>query len=476
MSEDDDDRWVCHHCIGEAYLKASIKAVADRQTCSFCVRKAAAIALDELAERVKRVFEEHLVPTARDMDGLEYAMHKDSEINCRWYRSGDDVATTISEMLEADESIALAVQECLSDRQSLDDQAIGEEDPYGDEAHYTGRGADDEKYQALWTDFETSLRTRSRFYNAQAKALFDEILKDIEGLTSHDGRPAVLKVLPTSFPSFYRARIAFDRKTVDRYLKEPEHELGAPPSAFAKPGRMNANGIPVFYGAFEQRTCIAELRPPVGSQIVVAKFDVMRELRLLDLDVFTTLTVDGSLFDPEHRERLDRIAFLRNLHAHVIRPTMPGEEELGYLPTQAFAEYLANGATPRFDGLMFGSTQTGSAGRNIVLFADAARLEKADAVSTSVRRAYGSPDDPFEDLSIEERSAPVSTTVERAGAHPFFEDDFEMVLAGLPWQKRNPDPLPTLRLDRDAIEVHEVRACDYRTQSITIKRVRERRD
>jgi hypothetical protein len=474
MSEDDEERWVCHHCVGEAYLKSEIKAASDRKVCAFCGKKAAAIELGELAERVERAFADHFMSTDRDPDGFEYAMHKDPEISYSWSRSGEDVATTIAELLNADEAVALAVQESLSGQQSLDDQAIGEEDPFGDEAHYAERGPDDEKYQALWYRFETSLKTRSRFYNADAKALFDDIFKGLDGLASPEGKRAVAKAAPNSFPPFYRARIAFESRAVDQYLQDPERELGAPPSAYAKSGRMNAHGISVFYGAFEQATCIAELRPPVGSQIIVAKFSIVRELRLLDLDVLTTLSEKGSMFDPEYRERLDRIAFLRNLRAHVTRPTMPGEEELGYLPTQAFAEYLANIANPKFDGLLFRSTQTGHTGRNIVLFDDAAKVEKVETIKTRVFRSTGDPDDPDDDLSIHEQVGDAPSKQNYAAAHSFLDDDFYVAPAGHFWPQRKADPKPGLKLDRDGIEVHDVRACEYRTRSQKIRRHRSR--
>ncbi len=471
MVEDEQDRWVCHLCIGEAFLKAEIKRAALRQTCSFCDKKAASIALGELAGRVERVFEDHYLPTARDPDGFEYAMHKDPEINYTWYRSGEDVATTIAEMLEADEPVAAAVQECLADRQSLDDQAIGEEDPFGDEAHYTERGPDDEKYRALWTGFETSLRTQSRFYNAQAKALFDEIFKDIDSLKSDDGTPAVTTAMPESFPPFFRARLAYDERAVHRYLKDPERELGSPPSASAKSGRMNASGISVFYGAFEVETCVAELRPPVGAHVVAARFSITRKLRLLDLDVMTALSVKGSHFDPGHRERLDRVAFLRSLHAHATRPTMPGEEELGYLPTQAFAEYLANVANPTFDGLLFRSTQTGNVGRNIVLLDTAALLAPASVRTTDVHRYFGDPDEPEDELTIEEQAVSTATSGDAQARHPFFTGDFEGLLSRHSGVERTPATSPSLKLDRDGLTVLDVHACDYRTSAQTVKRV-----
>ena len=46
-------------------------------------------------------------------------------------------------------------------------------------------------------------------------------------------------------------------------------------------GRMNAAGISVFYGATDDETAIAGVRPPVGSWVATATFEVIRPLRLL---------------------------------------------------------------------------------------------------------------------------------------------------------------------------------------------------
>ena len=75
--------------------------------------------------------------------------------------------------------------------------------------------------------------------------------------------------------------------------------MGAPDSKIAKSGRMNAHGISVFYGATLPGTCIAEIRPPVGSQVVLGRFEIIREVRLLNFDHLTKVFVTGSLFDPE---------------------------------------------------------------------------------------------------------------------------------------------------------------------------------
>lgn len=39
---------------------------------------------------------------------------------------------------------------------------------------------------------------------------------------------------------------------------------------------MNARGVSVFYGANDPTAAIAEVRPPVGSQVAVAQFEIIR--------------------------------------------------------------------------------------------------------------------------------------------------------------------------------------------------------
>lgn len=143
----------------------------------------------------------------------------------------------------------------------------------------------------------------------------------------------------------------FASSGTDRHLASGDY----PP---ARAGRMNAAGTSVFYGAREAQTCISEVRAPVGSHIVIGRFEIIRPVRLLDSDVLTRVVVDGSPFDPEYGTRLSRAAFLRHLVGEISRPVMPRDEEFEYLPTQAVAQYLAECASPRLDGVIFRSSQT----------------------------------------------------------------------------------------------------------------------
>ena len=126
---------------------------------------------------------------------------------------------------------------------------------------------------------------------------------------------------------------------------------------------MNAKGISVFYGAFEKETCVAEIRPPVGSYVVIGKFEFVRDLRLLDLDLLADVRDWVSHFDPNYVELKGRFAFLRFLVEEISRPVMPGDEASDYLPTQAVAEYPREqgGATARRYYLSFNSDRSNRA-------------------------------------------------------------------------------------------------------------------
>jgi hypothetical protein len=104
---------------------------------------------------------------------------------------------------------------------------------------------------------------------------------------------------------------------------------------------MNARGISVFYGATSADTAVAEVRPPVGSHVVVGQFTISRPLRLLDLNALAEI-VPGkvrSYFDPTTTDVVARHDFLRSLCNQLVMPVMPEFEDDGYLITQLVADF-----------------------------------------------------------------------------------------------------------------------------------------
>jgi RES domain len=85
----------------------------------------------------------------------------------------------------------------------------------------------------------------------------------------------------------FRARILDDEFTFDRLTGNPAVELGAPPRAKARAGRMNVEYIPAFYAAFSEGTAVAELRPGISDQVAVATFVLQKDIRVFDFTAFS---------------------------------------------------------------------------------------------------------------------------------------------------------------------------------------------
>ena len=254
-----------------------------------------------------------------------------------------------------------------------------------------------------------------------------------------------IQLAPTSKERFiWRARLAESSRVLEEILKNPHSQLSAPPPESAKARRMNAEGIAVFYGSFDESTCVAEARPPVGSQVVVGRFELLRSVVLLDLNALSRVFNEGSVFDPDYAEKVNRVVFLRSLVDEISRPVMPQDEPSEYLVTQVVAEYLANKATPHVDGIIFTSSQTGGDGRNLVLFHHATAVEPSGLPEGSYVTVHAFADPDFED----------STTQYRVS---------EM----LPHDKTSvPEPPATegdiyIRLDLDSIAVFTIQAVNY---------------
>jgi hypothetical protein len=115
---------------------------------------------------------------------------------------------------------------------------------------------------------------------------------------------------------------------------------------------------PVFYGAFSDDVCTAEVRPYVGGLVLVGEFRTTRRLRLLDLTRLDEAGFAGSMFDPDYDGRVMKRRFLRAFHYLISRPVQPHEEAIEYLPTQAVAEYISN--VLELDGIIYESAQLGA--------------------------------------------------------------------------------------------------------------------
>ena len=213
-----------------------------------------------------------------------------------------------------------------------------------------------------------------------------------------------------------------------------------------------------------------EVRPPVGSKVVVAKFDLVRGVRLLDVEVLEKLLVQGSYFDPTYGHELKRAKFLKRLSRRITMPVMPSEEAERYLVTQAMADYLAGRDDLALDGILFRSVQVGGDGANVMLFHRAARCEEIEvpagtSLNASLVARYDDEEEP-DYLVCEE--VPKTVPVARKEVDPFPDwsgIDVRDVMLG-------DDRAMTLRVDTGAIMVKHVEAVNFDAASYNVRRHR----
>jgi hypothetical protein len=169
---------------------------------------------------------------------------------------------------------------------------------------------------------------------------------------------------------FKRARI----HTASRLFRSPE-ALGTPPPLKVRyANRMSPAGIPMFYGALDGYTAVAETktRKLDKSEIVsVAEFMVSKEFWVID---FSRLPPIPSLFSELSRWERGAIIFLHRFVEDLSKPVKrDGREHIEYVPTQIVTEYFRYAFNPdserRVRGLYYPSSRVPD-GVACVLFFD----------------------------------------------------------------------------------------------------------
>lgn len=462
-SGQDASKWVCSDCVQESYLQNMIQQQR-AGTCSYCSkRKVPRMDVLTLSELVEQALETHFERTADEPTVYEYAMLRDKESDYNWDRTGEPVVEVIGEILECDEEIAKDVQSILSekhDRYSPGDGYDGECE-FSSESHYELKKASTSAWVERWNRLEHSLKHESRLFNQEVLELFQSVFAGLDTARSFSRDLAIVKAGPgCEIDGLYRAREFQSPESLQDALQRPVEALGPPPGRTARANRMNSSGVSVFYGAREEKSALAEVRPVVGSKVVVAKFDIVRSLQLLDLRTLERLRCHGSYFDPDYSTELERYGFLRSLSRRLVLPVMPNEQDHAYLITQAVADYLSTVQAPSIDGIIFPSVQDG-VGVNVVLFHKASHVEALD-FPTDTRFSAEVEDFDYDTgrsypsywLQVDKPTEPAATS---SRVHPnVFKWDWDTYYA------RNREP--ALRLDLKAITVHAIKAVEIKVE------------
>jgi hypothetical protein len=474
VDDDADDKFICFACVGDSFLSDTIQKSGEQHACSYCHTTQQAIGLEELADEIEGAFDRHYRRTSTEPDDYESMLLRDKESNYDWDRHGEPVVDAIASAAEVDETIAEDAQRILEDRHAdFDSAAMGEECEFDGDSYYEERRASDAELQHTWVSFEHSLKTQSRYFNKEAEAVLTSLF---DGLANHktvDGKRVVIDIGPRKkIKSLYRARVFQSDPVLERAMARPDRELGPAPTHLASNGRMNARGISVFYGALTPEVALAEIRPPVGSRVMIGTFAVLRPLKILDVEALQSVLVRGSIFDSSFIGKLARARFLRRLSDRITRPIMPNDEPSDYLITQAIADYLAGQAG--LDGILYLSAQVATAkkNKNIALFHPSSRVEPLEippGTELSARTYTDYEEGPEPDYSVSEmvpEPKPASEPTPLA-RHVFpdllgEEEDFDRRAV-------------TLQLDLDSLEIRQIEAVSFKTTKHPVRRHRFKR-
>lgn len=482
-SEDIDDlkiKRLCYRCVGEDFLRAEISKRGQRGQCSYCKRQAKSYTIEDMAERIEEVFGQHFMRTSDQPNTWQHTLLSDKESDYDWERDGEPVVDAIMNAADIPYEAAEDIQAILDDKHGdFDSAAMGEETEFCADSYYEEKGPNDWACREEWDSFEQSLKTEARFFSRSGAKHLASIFHRIDAMSTADGRPLVIAAGPgTSLTSIYRARVFQSDDKLETALCRPDQHLGSPPAMLATAGRMNAQGISVLYGSNELGVAIAEVRPPVGGQVAVARFNIVRPLRLLDLTAVSEVSERGSIFDSAYAGRLERAVFLRSLSRRITRPVMPDDEAFEYLATQAIADFLATENDPPLDGILFPSVQVAGKALNVVLFHKAARIEAPDIPEgTEIRASTGhNTDEGWEtDYSVIEETPPPKV--------PEGKKEQDDGWPGLPLLAAGPAPADnydfrkeTLRIDLNSVEVHIVRRVQFETEDHIVRRHRWQKD
>jgi RES domain len=368
---------ICHECIQDEYLSADLKVNGERIACVECGKRRKGITVEDLGKRLEPILRECYVP------GEEY----------RKFSSEDDDR---GHFVQKGEDFTDIVQEVMGTLHSCHDEILGaimEADNYwppdGESAYWDdstcyvfNRFRSDPAAFPNWQGTLEELKHGRRFFSPSAKQLFDRLFANIDQLKCY----ASGKILPVSYQlpqgtRLFRARVANSQETLNQVCADPGRHVGPPPPAQARSGRMNPEGVSVLYASEDEKTCIAEMRPAIHSEVAIISLVTSRNLRILDFTRLDRAYQKHSLFDPDFTMKYETHRFLKRLHRLISQPIVPGKE-VDYLITQTMAEYLAHVHPDPFDGILFESAQK-VGGMNIVIFPD------GDSVRSDANEKFG---------------------------------------------------------------------------------------
>jgi Zn ribbon nucleic-acid-binding protein len=352
---------ICSHCVNDDWLKQWVDQNATAKRCTFCGRR---------SKKAIAVSFEEFVPIIMSAIGFGWNHPANEGIAYETAEGGYQAGISdLSDVLwDIDVSDNEAVTDALSD--SIDDDGWVEREYY--------RGTERDILRWGWDSFKKLVKHETRYFFTQPadeelymgaeihpSAMLDAISDVIVNRLKDS---PLIRTIPTDV-DLIRIRMDTGRR------HHTASAIGTPPAQYAlQSNRMSPVGVPMFYGAFDYKTALAETFDPAkqrGETASIGIFRAIRELRVLDL---ASLPDIPSIYDEDRRHLIHPLAFLHDFTEDMAQPIRRGAglEHIEYVPTQIVTEYFrrvfkVNGE--RLDGICYRSSKPG-AGNAFVLYCE----------------------------------------------------------------------------------------------------------
>lgn len=333
----------CWNCFEDYAIDDYIKKIGTRGTCSYCgSRSRKVLSAEKLGHFVREGFGrayEHIDDSGMhwDSENHEYT----SETTAAEYLYEEVLAVDndiVDDLIESSGPSQWAVMD--GDYDPLDGGTalfVLKDEYFGDEYN---------SLSSAWNFFKFHVTHRWRFFDARTETSRASILQPIA-----DHILRLEEIVPIN-SEFYRARV----KRTDLPTEPPsiQEYIGPPPNRSSAHNRMSPAGIPYFYVSSDPETCITEIRPNVGEEVVVGKFISTKELKVLDLTSVPRISIK-SIFDPSYDHGLRWAKdFAKGFIKELSRPYTIHDTVIDYIPTQVLSEFIRSSG---YDGLKFSSSQ-----------------------------------------------------------------------------------------------------------------------
>ncbi len=355
---------VCSACFADPHIADFVAEHADARTCDYCGETGDKVAAASLVD----VLDYMLAQIDLEYASADQSLPRDPETKERMFPEDEFEARELLETFIGLELPKDDKGELMADIASaLSDQDWCLAEPL--------RARDDEMIGNSWDKFKTVVKHRRRFFFLQHKD--PDLEQDLDWGEAAYNIPDLLERI---------AQFARDHGLIGRLeagtrwhrvqrLSEGEQDfgprrMGPPPYANADmPNRMSPAGVPMFYGAADRATALAEVAES-EARFACGAFETLKDIMVLDVRKAPDVP---SLFDREHaKDRATAMfmhSFIDDFRAPIDRKLRP---HVDYLPTQVVTEYFRTSVTNADNepilGILYSSTKNGQDA--IVLFAE----------------------------------------------------------------------------------------------------------